>query len=335
MMRVGVIGLGWGRMHVAAFRAAGAEVVALCGLDAGRARAVALAEGIALATSDVDALCAACDLVVVASPPEVHAAHVEAAWRHEKAVLCEKPLTVDAAEATRLAAASAAAPPSAVNFPYRMLPTLGALRRWLEGRAPREIVVTIRNGTVSSDAPPAGREGDFGGASHVIDAALWLARAGEPRWVEAALTPRRSAYLHLGLADAVVAIAHVAAPEPGIHGAWSLIGDGWEVGFAAGYVPARGGWCLSAVRAFERGAWSTLADAVEPGHGLEPWAQAHVDGAREMLALVGGVAPTRLASLADAARVQRVVAAALASERAGRRVELTPGGSEVDYVLAV
>src|SRR5262245_38143661 len=63
-MRIGIIGTNWGRMHIGAFRAAGAEVVALCGLDAGRARSVATEERIPLATTDVAELIAASEAVV-------------------------------------------------------------------------------------------------------------------------------------------------------------------------------------------------------------------------------------------------------------------------------
>ena len=53
MVRIGVIGTKWGLMHVGAFRAAGAEVAALCGQNPDNTRAVAAREVIPLATTDV------------------------------------------------------------------------------------------------------------------------------------------------------------------------------------------------------------------------------------------------------------------------------------------
>ena len=87
MVRIGVIGTKWGLMHVGAFRAAGAEVTALCGRSPDNTRDVAAREGIPLATTDVRELCAAVDAVVVASPDAQHPAHVEAALEAGRAVL--------------------------------------------------------------------------------------------------------------------------------------------------------------------------------------------------------------------------------------------------------
>jgi predicted dehydrogenase len=50
-MRIGVIGAKWGLMHVGALRAAGAEVVALCGEHLASTREIAAREGIPLAGS--------------------------------------------------------------------------------------------------------------------------------------------------------------------------------------------------------------------------------------------------------------------------------------------
>jgi predicted dehydrogenase len=80
------------------------------------------------------------------------------------------------------------------------------------------------------------------------------------------------------------------------------------------------------VRRFEAGAWSDLAPGVEPHPGApEPWAAAHVETARRFLALVAGTphAALGLASLEEGATVQRVLAAAAASEERGQRVALT------------
>jgi predicted dehydrogenase len=335
-VRVGVIGTNWGRMHIGAFREAGADVVALCGQRPEHTREVAAQEGIPLATTDVRALCAAVDAVVVASPDGLHRAHVEAALSADRAVLCEKPLTRTEEDALALVERSRASRrPCAVNFPYRMLPPLRALRDWLAGRTPHQLVITLRNGFagVEPDGSGAlmGASGDLGGMSHLLDAALWLTRT-TPRWVQASLLgrPVHSAALHVGLSSGtVLVLTHVACAEPGLHGGWSVLGRGWEAGFSGGYVPSAGGWCVSPVRRFEDGTWSDLAPGLQPQPGArEPWAEAHVETARRFLALLdGGSAPApALATLEEAATVQRILAAALTSEQEGRRVPLPPLG---------
>jgi predicted dehydrogenase len=173
------------------------------------------------------------------------------------------------------------------------------------------------------DAMLAG-SGDLGGLSHVIDAALWLLDA-RPRDVQATLVgrPVGDACMLLRLAGGgTLAIAHVASVVPGIWGDWHIAGDDYEVRFAGGYVPALGGWQVGPVEVAGRdSAWHTLAPAVAPVAGQrEPWAGAHVAAAQAMLAAARGHGRGSLATLADGAVVQRVVAAAMQSERDGRRV---------------
>lgn len=327
-MRVGIIGTGWGRMHVGAFRACGASVVAVCGRDAERTRAVGQAEGIPLATTDVSELCAAAELVVVASADDAHAGHVAEATRQGRAVLCEKPLCTSVDEArvmVQLAARSRA--PCAVSFPYRQLPPLRALRGWLAQRGElRSVDVVVRNAFLKPGAMAAargGQSGDLGGASHVLDAALWLA-GRVPNSVQALVDEGDHGALVLcaRLEGGVrLSVVHRPSAEPGISGSWSFGGTGWEAGFFAGYVPRRGGWCVSAPRATSDGDWNDIAPGVEPQPGqLEPWAQAHADGARHF---VGGRVG-ELASFREAAVVQAVIDAAVRSSREGRRVDVRP-----------
>ena len=70
-----------------------AEVVAICG-NPGRARQLADKFGVAEVCDDAEALCARSDIdaVTIATRNVDHAAHALAALRHNKHVLCEKPL---------------------------------------------------------------------------------------------------------------------------------------------------------------------------------------------------------------------------------------------------
>ncbi len=342
-MKVGIIGTRWGLMHVGGFRAAGAEIAALCGRQPDRTRDVARREGIPLATVNVDELCRASELVVVAGPDAVHAEHVRIALDHGRPVLCEKPLATTETDAARMAdQASASGRACAVNFPYRTLPPVAQLRSSIAGRPVRHLACTVHN-SFAADATDA--SGDFGGVSHLIDAALWLAGA-DPVRVHASLSgrptsspPRRaeqlargapagapvkSAALHIGLSTgALIVITQIAVSEPGIRGTWLVAGDGWEATFTGGYAPARGGWIVSAPTLTEGDTSRRLGDPIEPipGH-REPWAEAHVTTARHFLRAVSGAPLDPLASFADGLTVQRVIAAALRSDDRGARVDL-------------
>ncbi len=104
-----VIGTGFGcRIHVPALRNAGFTVRALVGRDGERTRRRADRFGIPHAcTTLTDALALdGVDAVTIATPPDTHAPlsiEVCAAGRH---VLCEKPFSLDAAEAERMLAAA-------------------------------------------------------------------------------------------------------------------------------------------------------------------------------------------------------------------------------------
>lgn len=335
-------------MHVGGFRAAGADIAALCGRDLDKTRAVARDEGIPLATDRVDTLCQAVDVVVVSGPDSLHHAHIVAALDAGRHVLSEKPLTRTADEAMDLVARIRAQAPGpglprvhAVSFPYRMIPPVVALRRWLAGRAPGAwLTVALRSSFAAAEGrategPMMGASGDFGGISHVLDAAFWLMR-GAPLWVEAMLAgrPAHSLALHIGLSTGgVVAVTHLASHDPGIVGQWHLIGSDWEARFTGEYRPWQHGWRIGPTEAFtgdQAGQWHTIGAAVAPGTDQgEPWARAHEETARAVLAAAAGQPAEDLARFDDGAMVQRVLAAAMQSEAEHRRVWLAPASAEV------
>ena len=106
--RAAVVGTGFGcRVHVPALRAAGFDVVALVGRDAGKTARRAERAGIEHAcTSLDDALVLGLDAVTIASPPYAHAEQAIEAARRGVAVLCEKPFALDAGEAGAMLAAA-------------------------------------------------------------------------------------------------------------------------------------------------------------------------------------------------------------------------------------
>lgn len=336
-MRVGIIGTNWGRMHVGGFRGAGAEIAALCGSDFEKTARIARDEGIALATTRVDELCAAVDVVVVSGPDRLHHAHVTAALDAGCHVLSEKPLTRTAEDALALAARAAElgvrGRVCAVSFPYRVSPPLVALHGWLLEREPGAwLTVSLRSSFAAAEGRATegsimGASGDFGGASHVLDAAFWLMR-GRPQWAQAVMAgrPAHSLAIHVGLdTGGVVSVNHVASHDPGITGTWHVIGSGWEARFTGGYRPQGGGWTIGPSEVFAGGGWHEIGGRVQPGPHGEPWALAHREIAAAFLAAVNGERSERVARLADFARgadVQATFAACMESERAHRRVSV-------------
>jgi UDP-N-acetyl-2-amino-2-deoxyglucuronate dehydrogenase len=131
-MRVGIVGCGnIAGNHVTAFRAAtGAEVVACCDVDAGRAAAFAARHGIPTSVSTVDALLdLGVDVVSVCTPHPTHEAVVTTAATRGAHVLCEKPIAIDLGAAGRMTAAcDAAGVTLGVLFQRRFWPAAQRIR---------------------------------------------------------------------------------------------------------------------------------------------------------------------------------------------------------------
>jgi predicted dehydrogenase len=203
---IGIVGMGYGAAVLlpAARALAGARVVALA--DSGSGRAAAVAADLAGARAlDTAALVAAedVDLVIAAVPPAAQAAVIEAVLAHGKALLCEKPLARDAAEAADLAGRVAAAGlPAAVSLQFRYDPGLRALRELIAGGALgalRRIDVTwLTGGGASPERPWSWRHDRAAGggivadfAVHVLDYLTWL--SGAPITAVSGRTLRRIA----------------------------------------------------------------------------------------------------------------------------------------------
>ncbi|GGW28084.1 Gfo/Idh/MocA family oxidoreductase [Streptomyces caelestis] len=136
--RVGIIGTGLqARRRIAV---AGANVVAVAGHDAAAGEAFAAEHGIR-AEKDWHALVGAADIdiVLVCTPPHLHAEMSIAALEAHKHVLCEKPFARTGAEAERmLQAARTHGKALACGFNHRHHPALAELRRLVtQGRMGR------------------------------------------------------------------------------------------------------------------------------------------------------------------------------------------------------
>lgn len=126
------------------------------------------------------------DVVDICTPPGTHAEIAIAAAAAGKAVICEKPLATNYADARRARdAVEAAGVQHAVGFNYRRLPAVSLLKEMVEGRELGEI--RLWRGTWLSDEfvdpsiPFDWRfEAAMGGTticdlgSHLVDMALWM-----------------------------------------------------------------------------------------------------------------------------------------------------------------
>lgn len=104
-LKAGVIGLGVGQRHVAAYRAMdGVEVAAVCDIDPVKLDAVAREHGVAKAHTDYRAVVEDpdIDLVSVCSFDDAHVDQAVAAFENGKHVMVEKPIALYREDAERL-----------------------------------------------------------------------------------------------------------------------------------------------------------------------------------------------------------------------------------------
>ena len=143
-VKAGVIGVGFiGVAHVEALRRLGVDVVGVVGSTPDRAAAKAESANLPKVYESVEALIEdpSIDVVHVASPNHVHAAQARLALEAGKHVVCEKPLTLTADEATELVElAGTTGLVNAVCFNIRFYPLnhqMAAMVRGGEIGAPR------------------------------------------------------------------------------------------------------------------------------------------------------------------------------------------------------
>jgi predicted dehydrogenase len=106
-LRVAVVGAGIGRAHVGGYQSLPAlfDVVALCDIDAERARPLAEQAGIPVVVTDLAELCRMDDLDVIdiCTPPHLHFEHIQQVLAAGKHAICEKPLVSSLREVDELA----------------------------------------------------------------------------------------------------------------------------------------------------------------------------------------------------------------------------------------
>jgi predicted dehydrogenase len=166
---------------------------AICGRDQNNARAFAAKWGYQSVESDWRKLVrrADIDLIDIASPNNTHAAIAIAAARAGKIVLCEKPLSMDAAEGkTMTQAVEKAKVPNMVWYNYRRVPAVTLAKQLIEegrlGRIFHYRAKFLQDWTINPDLPQGGTalwrlDGKAAGSgvtgdllAHCIDTALWL-----------------------------------------------------------------------------------------------------------------------------------------------------------------
>jgi predicted dehydrogenase len=136
MLRVGMIGAGyWSRCHAAGYRLnSEVELAAICDPDTERARAFAAEFDLDTIFDDAEALAAddAIDLIDVLTPPGARKDIVLAALANGKHLICEKPFSLNAADALEMyEAARTAGVVHAMGLQRRYDPAYRALRRMI------------------------------------------------------------------------------------------------------------------------------------------------------------------------------------------------------------
>jgi 2-hydroxy-4-carboxymuconate semialdehyde hemiacetal dehydrogenase len=184
-LRIGLLGYGAiAAEHARALAALGCELALVMGPNAGSAEAFAEEYAVSRATVELEEVLAAdaIDAVVVASPNDVHAEQALAALAAGKHVLCEVPLALSAADAERIAAATADAGRAfMVCQTQRFSRPVAHVRRLVDRGQLDVLCVISRTGLLRRENVGwTGRRRSWVDSvvwhhgSHAVDTALWL-----------------------------------------------------------------------------------------------------------------------------------------------------------------
>lgn len=196
-LRVGVIGLGIGRLHIEGWQQhPNVDVVAIADPDLERLAQVGAQFGIAARHASAEAMLAAgtLDVVSVCTPNKFHKALTLAAFAAGCHVLCEKPMALSAAEGREmLAAAQQAGKRLMINFSYRFSAQSRALKAQVDAGLFGDFyfgrTVWHRRRGMPGFGGWFGTKALAGGGPlidlgvHRLDLALWLMGYPKPTWV--------------------------------------------------------------------------------------------------------------------------------------------------------
>ena len=201
-LRIGMIGYGFmGRAHTNGYKRVAdffdleytPVLQAVAARDLTKAQAFADRWGYQRVESDWRKLVAAPDIdaVDICTPNNLHAEIAIEAAKHGKAILCEKPLSMDTAEGERMVAAiEKAGVPNTVWYNYRRIPAVTFAKQLIDsgrlGRIFHYRAEFLQDWTINADLPQGGAAlwrldaaaagsgvtGDL--LAHCIDTALWL-----------------------------------------------------------------------------------------------------------------------------------------------------------------
>jgi predicted dehydrogenase len=197
LLRVGVIGLGMGRNHVAAYQThPGCKVVAVADLIAPLLKEMADKYGVEKRYNSGEEMLAQekLDIVSVATPNDTHKALTIRAFEAGCHVLCEKPMALSADEGrAMLAAAKKAGKRLMIDFSYRFTEQSMALKAQVDTGILGDVyfgrTVWHRRRGMPKFGGWFGQKAHSGGGPlidlgvHRLDLALWLMGYPRPVWV--------------------------------------------------------------------------------------------------------------------------------------------------------
>ena len=196
-VRVGVVGLGMGRHHIAGYQThPAAEVVAITDLDESRLQQIGDQYNVSTRYLSGEEMLQEeeLDIVSIATPNKFHAPLTISALEAGSHVLCEKPMAMSADEArTMLAAAEKAGKRLMVNFSYRFTEQSQALKDRVDAGELGDIYFARTVWHKRRGLPRFGGwfgQKDLSGGGplidlgvHRLDLALWLMGYPRPVWV--------------------------------------------------------------------------------------------------------------------------------------------------------
>jgi predicted dehydrogenase len=195
-LRIGVIGLGMGRHHIKGYQGhPAARVVAVADPDEARLQEIGEAYNVPrrYPLAETMLLEEKLDVVSIATPNKYHLPLALAAFEAGCHVLCEKPMALNAAEASEmLAAAEKAGKRLMINFSFRFTEQSMALKRQVETGAIGEVYFARTVWHRRRGLPGRGWFGQkalSGGGPlidlgvHRLDLALWLMGYPQPVWM--------------------------------------------------------------------------------------------------------------------------------------------------------